>query len=91
MGYPEWNSAALSSPMRANMADLNHQQQHQQQGYGAGSPAAAAGGDALSGVDPAAAAAVTVAAAQERARLGGLGSREAVLPVQVRCVYAVVG
>jgi hypothetical protein len=92
MGYPEWNSAALSSPMRANMVELNHQQQQQQQqGYGAGTPAAAAAAtDGLGGVDAAAAAAVTVAAAQERARLGGLGGREAVLPVQVRSVMDVI-
>jgi hypothetical protein len=88
MGYPEWNSAALSSPMRSNMADLNQQQQQQTYG-GAASPAAAAVvvPDALGGgAEAAAAAAVTVAAAQERARLGVLGSREAVLPVQVRLV-----
>jgi hypothetical protein len=90
MGYPEWNSAGLSSPMRTNMADLNQQQHQQQQAYSAAaSPAAAAAvmPDALGGgVDAAAAAAVAVAAAQERARLGGLGSREAVLPVQVGLV-----
>jgi hypothetical protein len=85
MGYPEWNSAALSSPMRTNMADLNQQQQAYS---AAASPAAAAViPDALGGgVDAAAAAVVAVAAAQERARLGGLGSREAVLPVQVGLV-----
>ncbi|WIA15175.1 hypothetical protein OEZ85_001859 [Tetradesmus obliquus] len=82
MGYPEWNSAALGSSTRANMAELNHQQQQQQeQSYAAGSPAAASA-DALGGVDPAAAAAATVSAAQERVRLGGLGNREAVLPMQ---------
>uniref|UniRef100_A0A383W6T4 S-acyltransferase n=1 Tax=Tetradesmus obliquus TaxID=3088 RepID=A0A383W6T4_TETOB len=82
MGYSEWNSAALGSSMRANMAELNHQQQQQQQqSYAAGSPAAASAG-ALGGVDPADAAAATVAAAQERVRLGGLGNREAVLPMQ---------
>jgi hypothetical protein len=91
MGYPEWNNTALSSPMRSNMADLNQQQQQQAYGSAAASPAAAAAAAVMpgglgGGLDAAAAAAVTVAAAQERARLGGLGSREAVLPVQVGLV-----